>query len=369
MLRRLLATTVLCSALCGVAAAQPVGLFVGGGRGSSYVGPGNQVAFTEWWSCSRAYNTADATAMNNTCTLRRASDNTTSTFKVLSNGNFDVASANTFAGADATASCTISTTTATCTGASSTPHVGSTITGTGLTQPCYATAIGTFTSGAGTVTLAGIGSTPCGTVSVAETLTFQYALFVTSAAEKSGNGNAATQATTTAQPQWQPSVINGKPCLHYNGSQFLNATAITFGAQPISASWVSNRTPTSSGVMSVLSVLSAGAVDWGHFATNDAWEYAGTSVQETASDGSFHTISGVINGASSAMQVDGTLTTGLSAGSNSPIGSNVVSWGDDAASQFFIGYSCEGGVINTTALNSTQMGNLRTSGSGFYGTP
>lgn len=62
----------------------------------SYTGPGDVVSGAKGWWGLRAYNAAYATGSNNAINIRRASDNSTSNIAILSNGNFDVATATTF---------------------------------------------------------------------------------------------------------------------------------------------------------------------------------------------------------------------------------------------------------------------------------
>jgi hypothetical protein len=54
---------------------------------ASYTGPGDIVSgASAWYSCTRAYDAAQASAGVNACTIRRASDNTTTTLTTQSNG-------------------------------------------------------------------------------------------------------------------------------------------------------------------------------------------------------------------------------------------------------------------------------------------
>ena len=179
--------------------------------GATYVGPGDIVSGATAWYGLRAYNAAYATGSNNAINVRRASDNTTSNIVILANGNLDIATANAFAGVDATASATATaSTTLNLTGA--TPHVGSTITGTGVTQPCYIVSVGSFAGGTGTVV-----------VNAAQTLaavsiSMQYGLYVTEAYDQTGNGNHFIQATASKQPQLLPNcgtAISSLPCLYF----------------------------------------------------------------------------------------------------------------------------------------------------------
>ena len=313
------------------------------------------------WYGLRACSAAYATGSNPGITVRRGSDNTTQNINILANGNLDVASANTFAGTDATASCTISTTTATCSGASSTPHVGDTITGAGLTQPCFATAVGTFAGGAGTVTVGGgnNGAAPCGTISVGETLTFQWGLFVTTLWDQSGNGTAcfdgasnvtceATQATNSRQPWFLPNCPL-LPCIRGDGTNFELASheVKTGSALPVSIEVVYER---------LSNILAFGtAYDWANDAAifssssaNNSSLYDGNTASNfAASDNASHVIIGVFNSVASTSigSVDGVdVSTTLNPGTN-PLQNGQDQWVfAHGETQFFNGYWYEAGI-------------------------
>jgi hypothetical protein len=285
----------------------------------TYTGPGDIVSSATAWYGLRAYNAAYATGSNNAVNVRRASDNGTQNIVILSTGALDIATANTFAGTDATASCTIATTVATCTGASSTPHTGSTITGSGVQTPCIVTSVGSFTGGAGTVNLVGIGTSPCGTISVAVTLTFQYGLYVTEAYDQSGNGYHSLQSTAGAQPQLVPNSLGSFPAIYSNGTLTFSNVTITSTTIPLTMSVVGNRTGNTSTYTSALSMYNNSSpyqqseFGWAN-STNQANLFAGSHLQVTASDNAWHAIQGVANGngTSSSLNVDGTDTTGAS---------------------------------------------------------
>src|ERR1700679_1132557 len=183
-----------------------------------YQGVGDLTTASTWkfYYALRAFSCAYAApGTNPAATVVRATGGS-QTINILANGQFDIATANTFAGVDATASCTAASTTLTCTGASSTPHANDPISGTGITQPAVVTACGTFTAGAGTCTL-----NAAQTVSVAVTTTFRVALFVSQLFDQTPNGQNAPQATSANQPQLLPTCTNSQPCLSFNGSQWL----------------------------------------------------------------------------------------------------------------------------------------------------
>lgn len=215
--------------------------------GGGYTGPGDVVSGAKAWWGPQAYNGSYATALGKMFNIRRASDSTTQDINSLSTGILNVASYNTFVGTDATASCTIAVTAATCTGASATIHVNDVVSGTGITNPCTVT----VTNGSTTATLvvAGTASTSCGTVSVAETVTFQVAGFVHTAYDQTGanycTGAAcdAVQTTTADQLQLFPVCVSGLPCVLGLGSvQWAGNSSFPITAAPYSMLAMVQRT-------------------------------------------------------------------------------------------------------------------------------
>lgn len=340
-----------------------------------YVGPGDIVASATAWYGLRAYNAAYAApGTNKAVNLRRASDNAACDFVIAATGALGGTagacaqggglSLAAFATSDATASCTIATTTATCTGASSTPHVGSTITGAGVTQPCYASAVGTFTGGAGTVTVAGgTGASPCGTIGGATTLTYTYGLYTTKWYDQSGALSCtsascdAAQATAGNQPQLLPSCISGLPCVNFiaSSSMQLSTTSGPTLAQPISMSAVFNIQVAALG--RVFGNSNTSAPSFGASATSGNCEMGGSgggAVQNTGCTlGTAFSVQGIANAASSAVVVNNSSTTGSQTGTFS----GVFSLGSQTGSIFFTGFV---GTIGdwAVAFNSAQYGNL-----------
>lgn len=335
---------------------------------SGYTGPGDVVSSaTGFYSCSRGYSAAYSTGSNKGCNLRRASDNTTQDINILSNGDFDTASANSFAGTDAT--CQGSTTglsvTIAFTSCSATPKAADTVTGSGISQPEYLTACGSFVGGAGSCTL-----TTAQNIGVAETVTMQVALFVTEAYDQSGNTFHVTQGTAATQPQWLPSCISSKPCFRFLGSQLLFDATTADLAQPNTVTAVAQRT----GAFTSTSVIIGSGISGGQNSamgglnsTNTLYEYNnGSTVSVTASDSVTHAYAAVFNGASSALVVDGVNT-------NETVGSlaffsgvfigNVASGGG----QQFTGDVEEAGLWGS-AFNGTQKTNMCHNQFIYYGT-
>lgn len=289
--------------------------------GSTYVGPADIVANpTAWYSCTRGVSAAYATGSNKACNVRRASDNTTQDIVILANGSFDVASYNTFVGTDTSGSCTIASTTLTCTGLGTALHINDPISGAGIGQPCYLTAVGTDTAGAQTATINS--SAICGTVSVAVTVTAQVAGFATKAYDQTAGVQCAAascdlvQATAGNQPQILPVCVNTAPCLLSTGTQtMLSANNFTpNAAHKVSFSVVAQRL---GGTVEMVLMAENGERNEivASTAGSNAWRiWGGTSGSltdtTTPTNAAWHAGNGVGNGSSSVLNIDGTETTG-----------------------------------------------------------
>lgn len=326
---------------------------------AGYTGPGDVVASaTAFYSCSRGYSAAYSTGSNKGCNLRRASDNTTQDINILSNGNFDTASANTFAGIDATCQGSTSglSTTIAFTSCSATPKAADTVTGSGISQPEYLTACGSFVGGAGSCTL-----TTAQNIGVAETVTMQVALFATEVYDQSGNAKHVTQATAGNQPQWIPSLFTSLPGLIFNGSQWLTGS-INSVSQPFTFSSVRERTGSFSSITTAIGWGQANS-GWNN-AANQVGGWCGSQQGATASDNVFHALQEVCNGASGVYSVDNTETT-LNFGGNAS--DTTVALGENAGSQFVIGAILEGGLW-PAGFSGAQRTNMCHNQFLYYGT-
>lgn len=287
---------------------------------SAYTGPGDIVSGATAFYGLRAYSAAvAATGTQKAVNVRRASDNATQDILILTNGNLDVASAATFAGTDATATCSTagSSTTLACTGASSTPHTNDPISGVGITQPTYLVSCGAFTAGAGSCTM-----NVAQNIGVAETVTFQVALFATKIYDQSNavacSGAVACdmpQSTAGLQPFMLINCISNLPCLSSLGATryFPPATLAVVNSAPITFAGVSIRDV----VVSYATIIgqyngSGGGLGYSP-SSNTAIISSGGILPGVASDGIWHSLQGVSSGASSILTVDGTDTPGTTA--------------------------------------------------------
>lgn len=342
--------------------------------GSSYTGPGDIVSGAKAWFGLRAYSGAYASSLGLAANLRRASDSVACDFDVTNSGAFGLTTATcnsstqggvtygTFVGTDATASCTVSGTSAVCTGASGTIHGSDPVTGTGLSQPC----IVTVTNGSTTATMELAGTTTaCGSVGVAETFTFQVAGFIHTLYDQSGGSNCsgpctATQTTNASQDQFLPNCGNSLPCIYGNGTYTGTAAgSFTTVAQPDTAVAVYERF-TTAGNQGVISAASNNQAILGPSGvankTNLIASGGGAnSFTATAADGALHSVQGIFNATTSAAIVDGVSTSGSVVVSTGWTSTFYVGSINGAAG--FAGYLDEGGIWSGS-FNSTQYGSM-----------
>jgi hypothetical protein len=175
---------------------------------------------------------------------------------------------------------------------------------------------------------------------------------VTTLYDQSGALNVV-QATDAARPVLTLNCLNtSKPCMTFSGAQFLVASN-SLTNQPVSISAVVRRTGTFTTQGDIISGNN------GVFFTTSANQlggYFGSTASVSATDNVWHAAQWAINGSSSAMNVDGTLTSsmvfgalqlsngyqlGAQSGTTSPLTGNITEVG-----------------VWGSALNSTQMTNL-----------
>jgi hypothetical protein len=271
----------------------------------SYTGPGDVVSSASIWYGLRAYNAAYAAATGNIAIFRRSSDNATCT---------GIASATT-GGLDLT--------TTYCSGTTNLP------------------------------TFCGNSGGNC----------FVSTLYDQSGANRcSAAACNVVQATTGDQPRLVFNCINTSlPCL-----QFVKATptylqssgSLTAQGQPFTFSFVAEATSSTD------DVLSAG-VQSGWNNTNLGFIFSGGFATATASFSAFHAIQGVFNGASSSLNVDGTLTSSLNAGGTSASGT--IGVGTISGSNVLDGFILEAGMW-PGAVSTTNQGLMCHNQFSYWGT-
>lgn len=376
MIRRFLLLWIV---LIGTAQAQfspPAMLSALTGTAPALCGPGDVAAFSAWYGLS-AYSCAQAASLANAISARRASDSTLQDVPLLSNGNLNIASANTFAGPDGgTGACTASTsgssttlTIASC-ASSATLHAGDTLACSSCVQPVYILSLGTFS---------GTGAGASGTVTLnlaqnitSQTVTSQIALFIKGWYDQSGHSVTQTQATAGFQAQLLPNCgafSNNQPCsvwIAANTQSYAGTLGGTI-AQPWSSSAVAARTGNLAAFTAYLGGSTSNFLGWPN--STDTAEVAssgGSNVTAAASDNATHSIQGVLTGTNSFIVVDGTASGTQSGGVTAfqtAINLGILTGGSNMT-----GYVMTAGVA-AGALSPTQYGQIHTLDVARWGTP
>lgn len=350
---------------------------------ATYTGPGDVVSGASAWYGLRAYNAAYASPGTNLAVnLRRTSDNATCNFVIATSGEFGgTASAcaqggglslASFATQDATCTGTISSTTLTCASASSTPHAGSTLTGTGITQPSFIVSCGTFTGGAGTCTL-----NAAQTVSVGETITMTYGLYVAEVYDQSGANFCSSapchvvQATAGSQPQLLPSCIGTSllPCINPIGSKFLVGT-VSVTDSFVSRTSVYNfssllSTPAQTIIQTIGTNTTACGLGGGQTSGDINVQAAGSFTNIAASAATFYAIIGITVGSgSNSININGSSTTGTATACTNS--GDVALFSTSNGNRSASGYWGESGDWTAT-FNGTQISNMTSNQRTYWG--
>lgn len=270
------------------------------GVAATYQGPGDvfSISTFAWYSCARAYNAAWASGGNNACLIQRASDNVQCTLKFATNGFVDLT----------TAGCNSNTQT--------------------VAQFCNATTCRVMT-----------------------------------AYDQSGNARDVVQATFASAPilTLSDSPTGTLPVITCSGGTLILATGSTFSlAVPITYSAVVDVT-TGGAQGGIIGAASGGQSMLGQgTVANKLALYSSTELDGSATDATWHAVNGLANGVSSAINVDGSETTG-NAGSTG-IATQAIRICRAFATQFN-GKIAEAGFYgasttstNRNAINSNQHG-------------
>jgi len=336
--------------------------------GSAYVGPLDAAGVTAVATyCLRACSAANATGAVNVVNIRNGVTNSTYNIVALASGALDTATLISDLGTDttctsATAAGTTSLVLSGCSGTNALPHAGDTFTGvaaTGsITRGGYLASCGTFTGGAGTCTM------NAAQTFTSSSLAFQPGAYITERYNQSGNGHNCSQATGSEQAQLM--LFGGGPSGTvpyelYSGAQYCTAT-ITNTAQPLTISWVGERTASFTTIQNVFNTNSSGTLeirDAFSGSANSMSIYAGTlSSTLTAADSVWHSEQSTYNGTSSAAYLDGTNNSGIvaSGGTNSTSTTLYIGVNQSFAS-YFSGNLFEF-IIFTSSLSSSQNKSL-----------
>lgn len=320
----------------------PVGMF---DRSGVYVGPGDQVAGVSRAFGLRAYAAVAANGSTKALNIRPGSGSANYDVLLLKTGALDIAGAIATAGVDATGLGAITGTTLTFTGG----HQGDSVSG-GTVLP------GTFIVS---------GASPTWTVNKSQTvasatLTLTWGMFIAKVYDQTGASDAV-QATTSLQPLLVPrGGPNGVlPAMWFNGSNNNVPSSITAVTQTVS--WVANS---NNGVGSVGPVFAVGGTTSGHYNGGNAFLFAGSIQTASATNGVYHSVGGVYNGAASIINVDGTSTT-VNPGTSGTVAETIGA--DPGSGQFFNNFICEIFVWSTVKMTIPQLNTINTNKHAYWG--
>lgn len=184
--------------------------------------------------------------------------------------------------------------------------------------------------------------------------------------DQSGSSNDAPSLSLANSPAFTFNGVNTNlPTVTFTGSQALVGPTIT-NAQPFTFSTVYNRT---SGNSSILVAFHNGPTVAPNAGANLANVSDGvvSNLSATATDGAWHQVAGVVNGASSAISVDGATPTTGSLGTTAAAGAITIGWNSSSSLQFAGGLTEVG--IWESAMSNAQLSALHANASAFYGTP
>lgn len=310
-------------------------------NGSSYVGPGDIVPFTAWYSCAFGYNGSYASPGTNPAMQLRLGASTLQDIAVTTSGAVNVAAALAFAGTDATGIGSITGTTLTFTGGT----IGDTVTG-------GTTAAGTYiVSGASPTWQVNISQTV-----VSATLTLINKLTVARIYDQTGGGRTLVSGGAATEPIWVPGLVGTAPGGVFTSGSITTASSGNFTPTSATASFstvaerlsgtgpavfirengFNNRVGTQSGVA-------------------NKWTLTGGSsgtINATANDAAPHAANIVLNGASSVINLDGTETTGTATG-NTTAGTI-----NNTGAASTTSYWSEAGFIDNVAITSGNRTSL-----------
>lgn len=374
-MRRLFAYLALALTIAAPARADMLLLNVGGAPGSSYVGPANAVTGATMCYAMRACSQATALAGANAIQVQNLSA-TLKNITVLSNGDIDSSTANSFAGTDGSCTATIAGTVLTITTcASGGVHPGDPISGAGITPPAFIVTNGTGSGGAGTYN---INATQ--TVSVAETITAQGVLVIKNVYEQLGAGPALLWNSTAPGDWFIPLCQNGKSCATNLGgaatAAVLTSTTNPALTLPISTAFVGQRNGGNTGFSGMFHVGSnstggANTFSLGWANTTNTGNYGhpgidGIGVSGMA-DALSHSIQFVLNGASSFAVADGAKTS-------QSLGTGTINTGgmelfEDSSNNITTGYWEETVIYSNLAMSTGQWGASCNNQRLYWGTP
>jgi hypothetical protein len=171
-----------------------------------------------------------------------------------------------------------------------------------------------------------------------------------------------TNVTAAARPTLVFNCTGTLPCMAFSGAasqQLVSAVLTATIAQPNTASFVSQRT---SGVV-LAGVIGPTGTVFGYGTANLVDMSGGTPVTAAATDATLHAVQAVLNGASSAFDVDSVLTGPLNAGATGTSG--IINMGSTGAANFLTGQIMEVGLW-PVAFSPIQQANMNTNQHNYW---
>lgn len=197
--------------------------------------------------------------------------------------------------------------------------------------------------------------------------------FIKTMYDQTGNGFFQDQTTGANQPKWHVSATGSFPCGGYVRASSLNLgtnagpTTIT---QPFLVQAVARRSSGQSANQNdIISALTSQVELYhGNSASNvSMYSGNGANVLSVAlTDNTFGSIAGIFNGASSSINVNSTMGSGVSLGTNtSTDGHFRIGAFETGPSNFYDGDICEVGIANAVSSTTTRD-NLMSNAKTFY---
>jgi hypothetical protein len=206
-----------------------------------------------------------------------------------------------------------------------------------------------------------------GALDVASITTFKGAanLFVTVLYDQTGTGLHLSNPTAATQPAFILAGLGSLPIITFTAASsqrvFIGSASFT-ETQPGTAIVVANHTA-GRGVQDGIADLGGNQMLFYPSAGNQAGVFAGSNLTRAATDGSWHAVQDIINGASSSINVDAGQTTG-NAGTQAQTGS--VTLGADSFSNFFDGSLVEAGYWQL-GFTGPQLTGMNTNIHNYWG--
>ena len=133
--------------------------------------------------------------------------------------------------------------------------------------------------------------------------------------DQSGNGRDASQSTAAAQPQVTLFDVGGQPALRFAGTSSQTLLTASFASATSPQTMNGVAVMTTGGALSWIAAGGPNKNEFGFHGMSNLAEMAASSViTAPATDGAWHSITAVFNGASSILNVDGTDTTATDGG-------------------------------------------------------